>query len=84
MATSDSTKKQENAKRLAKAFKKMDKPASKGGTGGTFTAAANKADYPDSPAGRKQFAKHVLNNKDEYSAKMIKKATFYNNIINKG
>ena len=75
-------KKSEEAKQLARAFKKMDKPASKGGTGGTFTAAANKADYADSPAGRKQFAKHVLSHKDEYSSKMIKKATFYNNIIN--
>ena len=38
---------------LKKAFKKMDKPMSKGGTGGTFTAAATKAGYDDTPAARK-------------------------------
>jgi hypothetical protein len=41
------------AKGLAQAFQKMSRPASKGGTGGTFTAAATKAGHDDSPAGRK-------------------------------
>lgn len=73
----------EKAKDLAKAFKKMDKPASKGGTGGTFTAAATKAGYEDTPGGRKEYANYVLAHKDEHSPKMIKKAVFYNNVINK-
>jgi len=73
----------EKAKGLTQAFKKMSKPASKGGTGGTFTAAATKAGHEDSPAGRKAFAKEVLSNKDEYSTKMIRKATFYQNVISK-
>ena len=45
----DSRKK---AKSLAKAFKKMSKPASEGGTGGTFKAAATKAGYANSKEGR--------------------------------
>ena len=69
--------------RLKEAFKKMEKPASKGGTGGTFKAAATKAGYPDSKEGRDDFAKKVLNNKDDYSPKMVKKANFYKNIISK-
>lgn len=68
---------------LKKAFKKMDKPASKGGTGGTFTTAATKAGYGDSPEERKRFAGEVLANKDDYSPKMVKKANFYKNIISK-
>ena len=70
----DSRKK---AKSLAKAFKKMSKPASEGGTG----AAATKAGYADSTEGRKKFANHVLSNKDDFSSKMVKKANFYKNII---
>ncbi len=37
--------KRKKAKAVAKAFKKMEKPMSKGGTGGTFTAAATKAGF---------------------------------------
>lgn len=69
------------ARDLARAFRKMDKPASKGGTGGTFTAAATKAGHSDTPAGRKAFASQVLRNPDDYSAKMVKKANFYKNVI---
>lgn len=69
------------AKDLARAFRKMDKPASKGGTGGTFTAAATKAGHPDTPAGREAFANQVLRNSDDYSGKMVKKANFYKNVI---
>lgn len=76
-----SEKAREKAKGLTQAFKKMSKPASKGGTGGTFTAAATKAGHEDSPAGRKAFAKEVLGNKDDFSPKMIKKANFYKNVI---
>jgi len=71
----------EKAKGLSQAFKKMSRPASKGGTGGTFTAAATKAGHQDSPEGRKAFASEVLENKEQYSPKMIKKANFYKNII---
>ena len=39
------TKSRKAGEELKKAFKKMDKPMSKGGTGGTFTAAATKAGY---------------------------------------
>ena len=35
-------KRRKEAKAVAKAFKKMEKPMSKGGTGGTFSAAATK------------------------------------------
>jgi len=76
-----SEKAREKAKGLTQAFKKMSKPASKGGTGGTFTAAATKAGYEDSPAGRKAFSREVLENKDNFSPKMIKKANFYKNVI---
>ena len=69
--------------KLKAAFKKMDKPASKGGTGGTFKAAATKAGHADSKEGRDEFAEKVLNNKDDYSPKMVKKANFYKNIISK-
>ena len=68
---------------LKKAFKKMDKPMSKGGTGGTFTAAATKAGYDDTPAARKEFANKVINDKENYSDKMVKKANFYKNVISK-
>lgn len=61
----------------------MSKPASKGGTGGTFTAAATKAGHADSPAGRKAFAEQVLKNPGDYSEKMVKKASFYKNVISK-
>ena len=77
------SKEREKAKGLAQAFRKMSKPASKGGTGGTFTAAATKAGYGDSPEERRKFANEVLANKDEYSEKMVKKANFYKNIISK-
>ncbi len=69
------------AKGLAKAFKKMSH-RKKGGTKGTFTAAATKAGYPDTPAGRKQYANKVLKDPDA-TTKMKRKATFYKNIINK-
>ena len=74
--------KRKDAKSVAKAFKKMDKPMSKGGTGGTFTAAATKAGYPDTPSGRKQYASKVLNDPDA-SPKLKKKAGFYKNVISK-
>lgn len=73
----------EKAKGLAQAFQKMSKPASKGGTGGTFTAAATKAGYEDTPKGRKEFANAVLSDPDQYSEKMVRKANFYKNIIAK-
>ncbi len=68
---------------LAQAFRKMSKPASKGGTGGTFTAAATKAGHEDSPAGRMAFAEEVLRDRDDYSPRMVKKANFYKNVISK-
>lgn len=71
------------AKGLAQAFQKMSRPASKGGTGGTFSAAATKAGHEDSPDGRRAFAREVLRNPGEYSSKMVKKANFYENIISK-
>jgi hypothetical protein len=75
--------KRTKARVLAQAFQKMSKPASQGGTGGTFTAAATKAGHPDTPAGRKTFAEQVLNNPDRYSEKMVRKANFYKNVISK-
>jgi len=75
--------KREKARGLAQAFQKMSKPASKGGTGGTFTAAATKAGHPDTPAGRKAFANELLDNPDEHSEKMVRKANFYKNVISK-
>ena len=78
-----SKEKHEKAKDLAQTFKKMDKPASKGGKGGTFTTAATKAGYEDTPEGRGKYADEVLNNKDKYSDKMVKKANFYKNVIAK-
>lgn len=71
----------EKAKGLTQAFKKMKKPASEGGTGGTFSAAATKAGHEDSPEGRKEFANEVLANKEKYSSKMVKKANFYKNVV---
>ncbi len=73
--------KRPKAKGLAKAFQKMSH-RKKGGTKGTFTAAATKAGYPDTPEGRKSYANAVLKDPDA-SSKMKKKATFYKNIINK-
>lgn len=78
-----STASRAKAKGLAQAFRKMSRPASKGGTGGTFTAAATKAGHEDSPEGRKAFAAEVLNRPEQYSPKMVKKANFYRNIISK-
>ena len=76
-----SNNKREKAKGLAKAFQKMSH-GKKGGTKGTFTAAATKAGYADTPEGRSAYAKKVL--KDENaSPKMKKKAAFYENIIRK-
>jgi hypothetical protein len=69
------------AKDLARAFQRMKKPASEGGTGGTFTAAATKAGHEDSPEGRKAYANEVLSNPENYSDKMVKKANFYKNVI---
>ena len=79
-----SARQREKARSLAQAFKKMSKPASKGGTGGTFTAAATKAGHADTPEGRKEFADKVLSSPDNYSEKMVKKANFYRNVISKG
>ena len=75
------TKKRQQAKGLAKAFKKMSH-GKKGGTKGTFTAAATKAGHADTPEGRKEFATKVLDD-PKASPKMKKKAAFYKNIINK-
>ncbi len=75
--------KREKARALTQAFKKMSKPASKGGTGGTFTAAATKAGHPDTPEGRMDFANKILSSPDNYSDKMVKKANFYKNVISK-
>ena len=75
------SEKRQQAKGLAKAFKKMSH-RKKGGTKGTFTAAATKAGHADTPEGRKAYANKVLNDPNA-SPKMKKKATFYKNIINK-
>lgn len=75
--------KREKARSLSRAFRKMSQPASKGGTGGTFSAAATKDGKPDTPAGRKAFAEKVLSSPDDYSEKMVKKANFYKNVISK-
>ena len=75
------SEKRKQAKGLAKAFKKMSH-GKKGGTKGTFTAAATKAGHPDTPDGRKAYANKVLNDPNA-SSKMKKKANFYKNIINK-
>jgi hypothetical protein len=75
--------KREKARGLSQAFRKMSRPASKGGTGGTFSAAATKAGHANSPAGRKEFAEKVLSSPDDYSEKMVKKANFYKNVISK-
>jgi len=75
------SEKRKQAKGLAKAFKKMSH-RKKGGTKGTFTAAATKAGHPDTPDGRKAYANKVLNDPNA-SSKMKKKANFYKNIINK-
>lgn len=69
------------AKGLAQAFARMRRPASQGGSGGTFSAAATKAGHADTPAGRAAFAKAVLNHPQDYSTKMVRKANFYKNII---
>ncbi len=76
------SKKHSNAKSLASAFKNMQKAGSEGGTGGTFKAAATKAGHPDTPEGRKAFAKKVIDD-DSATSKMKKKANFYLNVINK-
>ena len=73
--------KRSEAKGLTKAFKKMSH-RKKGGTKGTFTAAATKAGHDDSPEGRKAFANKVLSDPDA-TPKMKKKANFYKNIISK-
>ena len=73
--------KRSSAKSLAKAFKKMSH-RKKGGTKGTFTAAATKAGHPDTPAGRKAFDNQILKDPNA-SSKMKKKANFYKNIIDK-
>ena len=46
--------------KLKQAFQKMSH-RKKGGTKGTFTAAATKAGHPDTPAGRKAYANKVMN-----------------------
>ncbi len=73
--------KRKKAKGLAKAFQQMSHRR-KGGTKGTFTAAATKAGYPDSPEGRLAFANAVLKDPDA-SPKLKKKANFYKNVISK-
>ena len=73
--------KRAKANGLASAFKKMSH-RKKGGTKGTFTAAATKAGHADTPSGRKAFANKVLNDSSA-TAKMKKKANFYKNIISK-
>tara|TARA_B100001778_G_scaffold4470_1_gene3816 strand:+ start:1208 stop:1435 length:228 start_codon:yes stop_codon:yes gene_type:complete len=73
--------KRKKAKSFAKAFKKMSH-RKKGGTKGTFTAAATKAGHADTPAGRKAYANKVLKDPNA-TTKMKRKATFYKNIINK-
>lgn len=78
-----SKSKRKKARGLAQAFQRMSRPASKGGTGGTFSAAATKAGHSDTPAGRKEFAEKVLSSPDDYSTKMVKKANFYKNVISK-
>lgn len=78
-----SQEKREKARGLAQAFRKMSKPASKGGTGGTFSAAATKNGHEGSPEGRKAFAEKVLSSPDNYSPKMVKKANFYKNVISR-
>lgn len=60
----------------------MKTPMSRGGSGGTFTAAATKAGYADTPEGRRSFATKVLND-DDASPKIKKKANFYKNVISK-
>lgn len=75
------SKKRQKAKGLAQAFQKMSH-RKKGGTKGTFTAAATKAGFEDSPEGRKKYANQVLNDPNATS-KMKKKANFYKNIISK-
>jgi hypothetical protein len=50
---------------------RMSRPTSEGGTKGTLTAAATKHDM-----GVQEFATHVLANKDDYTTKMIRKASF--------
>ena len=75
------TRRRKEAKGLAKAFKKMSH-RKKGGTKGTFTAAATKAGHEDSPEGRRAYANKVLNDPDA-TPKMKKKANFYKNIISK-
>lgn len=76
-----SEERRKNAKSLAKAFKKMSH-GKKGGTKGTFSAAATKAGYPDTVAGREDYARSVIND-DDASSKMKKKANFYLNVIKK-
>jgi len=75
------SEKRKKAKNLAKAFQKMSH-RKKGGTKGTFTAAATKAGHADTPEGRSAYAKKVLNDPNA-SSKMKKKAAFYQNIIRK-
>ena len=65
---------------IVDAFKQMDKPTSEGGTKGTFTAAATKAGYADTKAGRTEFANAVLAD-DNATTKMKRKANFYKNFI---
>jgi len=73
--------KRKKAKGLAKAFQQMSHRR-KGGTKGTFTAAATKAGAPDTPEARKAFANKTCSDPDA-SPKLKKKACFYKNIIAK-
>lgn len=56
------------------AGERMQVAMSKGGTKGSFKAAATKADM-----GVQEFADHVLAHKDEHSPAMVKKANFARN-----
>ena len=73
-------KRNEESNSIDKAFKQMDTPTSEGGTKGTFTAAATKAGFPITKAGRTEYANKVLNNENA-STLMKRKANFYKNFI---
>lgn len=56
------------------AGERMQVAMSKGGTKGSFKAAASRADMSV-----QEFARHVLANKEEHSPAMVKKANFARN-----
>ena len=73
-------KRNEESESIDRAFKKMEKPPSEGGTKGTFTAAASRAGFANSKAGRTEYANKVLGDASA-STKMKRKANFYKNFI---